>query len=153
MAFKEVKQLATEKEYEIICKQYDELKQHIKDCIEFEDFEVLSSYDITKIKELHFKKSVLFWQMKINETRSRINRAKKRGERSVECCELYIKYYMYMMEFKQAECKAKGDNFSYNRYHKPVLENKVMQWQLRLENSKKLRKMETGRPKSVEVIP
>ena len=57
------------------------------------------------------------------------------------------------MELKQAECKAKGDNFSYNRYHKPILENKLMQWQLRLENSKKLRKMETSHEKKVEVIP
>ena len=66
MAFEKVKQLTTEKEYEIISKHYDELKQHIQNCIEFEDFEILDAYDINRIKELHFEKSRLFWKIKVD---------------------------------------------------------------------------------------
>lgn len=153
MVLREITELSTEKEYEIISQHYQELKQHIKDCIEFEDFEILSTVDITCIKELHAQKSILFWKLKVEKTQNKIKEISKIDDRSIECCELKIRYYEYMKELKKAECKAKGDDFSYNRYHKPVLENKVMQWQLRLENSKKLRKMETSHEKKVEVIP
>ena len=156
MAFKEVGQLATEKEYEIITKHYLELKQHIQDCIEFEDFEVLSSYDITRIKELHFQKSALFWKMKVEKVEEKMSEIKQTNpfqyQHDTEYCGLAIKRFQYYSEQKKAELKGKGDYYSFNRHHKPVIENQILQWKMRLENCKKLRKMETSH-EQVKVIP
>ena len=156
MAFKEVGQLSTEKEFEIVSNHFQDLKQHIQDCIEFEDFGVLSSHDINKIKELYFTKSMLFWQMKIDTVEARIAEIKQadkfRYQHNIEFCELMIKKFTYYGEKKQAELKAKGDFYSFNRHHKPGIENQILHWKMRLENSKKLRKMEVP-DKKVEVIP
>ena len=156
MALKEVGQLATEKEYEIITHHFQDLKQHISDCIEFEDFEALSSYDMTRIKELYFQKSALFWKMKVEKVQERMDEIKRNDkfnyQRDAEFCELAIKKFTYYSEQKQSELKAKGDYYSFNRHHKPVIENQILQWKMRLENCKKLRKMETSH-EQVKVIP
>jgi len=156
MVLKEVTQLTTEKEYEVISKQYLELKQHIKDCIEFEDFEVLSSYDLTKIKELHFTKSALFWKIKVQQVDERMAEIKQADpfhyQHNVEYCQLAVKKFEYYAEQKQAELKGNGDYYSFNKHHKPVIDNRILEWKMRLESSKKLRKMETS-PRKIEVIP
>lgn len=156
MALKEVAQLTTEKKYEAICKQYDDLKNHISDCIEFEDFEVLSSYDITKIKELHFQKSALFWKLKQETVENRMKEIKHVNpyhyKHDVEYCELVIKSFQYYGEYKQAELKSQGDFYSYNKHHKPVIESRIIEWKLRLESSRKLKNMDSEH-EEVKVIP
>lgn len=151
MAFKEVSQLATEQEYEIITKCYQDLKQHIRDCIEFEDFETLDSYDITRIKELHFKKSALFWKMKVEKTKAEMEEIKKQNpqnyKQTVEYCELGVKKFTYYDEQMKAECKANGDMYSYDRHHKPVIQNQIFNWQMMVDNRK------INHNKKVEVIP
>ena len=77
MVLTEVSQLATEQEYEIITHHFQDLKQHISDCIEFEDFEALSSYDMSRIKELYFQKSALFWKMKVEKVQERMDEIKR----------------------------------------------------------------------------
>lgn len=158
MAFKEVTQLATEKEYETICQQYDELKQHISDCIEFEDFETLSSYDLAKIKELHYQKSELFWKLKVDAIQEKIDKIKQSNPRyyesDIEFCELAIKKLTYYAEQKKAELKAKGDVIGYEKYHKPTINNQIMHFKMQIELNEKLRKkLDTGRKRTVEVIP
>ena len=156
MAFKEVGQLSTEKEYEIITQHFKDLKQHIQDCFEYEDFEALSSYDMTKLKELYFTKSMLFWKMKQDTVEARMAEIKKQDkfhyQHNIEFCELMIKKFTYYGEKKQAELKAQGDFYSFNKHHKPGIDNQIMHWKMRLENCKKLRKMDTS-PRRIEVIP
>ena len=156
MGLTEVGQLATEQEYEIITRHFQDVKQHISDCIEFEDFEALSSYDMTRIKELYFQKSALFWKMKVEKVQERMDEIKRNDkfnyQHDKEFCELCVKKFTYYGEQKQAELKAKGDLYSYNRHHKPVIENKILEWKLRLENCRAMRN-EPTRHEEIKVIP
>lgn len=155
MALQEVG-LSTEQEYAIVTNHFQDLKQHISDCIELEDFEVLSSHDVHKIKELYFTKSALFWKMKVEKVEERMDKIKHsnpfRYQQDTEFCELAIKKFTYYSEQKQAELKAKGDFYSFQKHHKPVIENQIMQWKMRLENQKQFGKLENDNHK-VEAIP
>lgn len=156
MAFKEIGQLTTEQEYEAVTKQYIDLKTHIQDAIEFEDFETLSSYDLAKIKELHFQKSALFWKIKVEKIQAQLDEIKKQDkfnyQHNKEYCELVIKKFSYYAEQKQAELKGQGDYRSYDRHHKPVIENKIIEWKLRLESCRSINNEPTGH-EEVKVIP
>lgn len=155
MALTEITQLSTQEEYKTINQEYITLKNHILECIQFEEFEVLTSYDITKIRELHFQRSALYWKLKVQKVQNRmdeIKRTNKNYQHDIEYCRLVIRKFNHYAEQKKAELKAKGDATSYNRIHKPVIENKILEWELRLENSKKIRKMETSHEK-IKVIP
>lgn len=156
MVLTEVGQLATEQEYEIITHHFQDLKQHISDCIEFEDFEALSSYDMTRIKELYFQKSALFWKMKVEKVQERMDEIKKNDkfnyQRDAEFCELAVKKFTYYSEQKQAELKAKGDLYSYDRHYRPVINNKLIEWKMRLEHCRSMKNEPTNH-EPVKVIP
>ena len=151
MALKEVEKLEEEK----VAQQFQELKQHILECIEFEEFQNLTSYDITKIKELHARRSVLFWKNKIGEIQKSMDEIKNDNpmnyEFTIDYCKLAIEKYECYNEQKKAEARLNGTEYSYNAHHKPVIENQIMQLRMRMGTIKRLEN--SKEPKKVEVIP
>ena len=156
MVLQEVKGLTLEQEFEVYEKQFQELKQHINDCIQFEDFEILTSYDIEQIKRLYFTKSILFWKIRLEPIERELKQIRKNNRFNYEYdkryCELSIKQLQIESEIKQAELKYKGDFITFNREIKPVLENQLLNWQMKLKH---LETIHNGKKehRKVEVIP
>ena len=147
--------LTLEQEFEVYEKQFQELKQHINDCIQFEDFEILISYDIEQIKRLYFTKSILFWKIRLEPIERELKQIRKNNRFNYEYdkkyCELSIKQIQIESEIKQAELKSIGDFITFNREIKPVLENQLLNWQMKLH----LETIHNGKKehRKVEVIP
>ena len=148
--------LTLEQEFEVYEKQFQELKQHINDCIQFEDFEILTSYDIEQIKRLYFTKSILFWKIRLEPIERELKQIRKNNRFNYEYdkkyCELSIKQIQIESEIKQAELKSIGDFITFNREIKPVLENQLINWQMKLKH---LDTIHNGKKehRKVEVIP
>ena len=148
--------LTLEQEFEVYEKQFQELKQHINDCIQFEDFEILTSYDIEQIKRLYFTKSILFWKIRLEPIERELKQIRKNNRFNYEYdkryCELSIKQLQIESEIKQAELKSIGDFITFNREIKPVLENQLLNWQMKLKH---LETIHNGKKehRKVEVIP
>ena len=148
--------LTLEQEFEVYEKQFQELKQHINDCIQFEDFEILTSYDIEQIKRLYFTKSILFWKIRLEPIEKELKQIRKNNRFNYEYdkkyCELSIKQIQIESEIKQAELKSIGDFITFNREIKPVLENQLLNWQMKLKH---LETIHNGKKehRKVEVIP
>ena len=148
--------LTLEQEFEVYEKQFQELKQHINDCIQFEDFEILTSYDIEQIKRLYFTKSILFWKIRLEPIERELKQIRKNNRFNYEYdkryCELSIKQLQIESEIKQAELKYQGDFTTFNNEIKPVLENQLINWQMKLKH---LDTIHNGKKehRKVEVIP
>ena len=148
--------LTLEQEFEVYEKQFQELKQHINDCIQFEDFETLTSYDIEQIKRLYFTKSILFWKIRLEPIEKELKQIRKSNRFNYEYdkkyCELSIKQLQIESEIKQAELKSIGDFTTFNNEIKPVLENQLINWQMKLKH---LDTIHNGKKehRKVEVIP
>ena len=132
-----LKELQTE--FTNLTREFKEYKERLTAAIEFEDFEMLSSYDLAKVKELGYMKSALYWKIQvavITAELESLKAAKPTDFKDEYYCRLVIKKFRAYDEQKKAECKAKGDEYGYLKHHKPVIESRINHWMSAVENRK-----------------
>ena len=117
--------------------EFNEYKERLTAAIEFEDFEMLSSYDLAKVKELSYMKSAAYWKIqvaKIQDELESLEAAKPTDFKDEYYCKLCVKKFRAYDEQKKAECKAKGDEYSYLKHHKPVIDSRIRHWITAIHN-------------------
>ena len=130
---------AMRKEYEVISKEFTELKNRLLELIEYEDFDILNSYDVIQLKDLNQEKSVLFWKIKcaeIDQELQEIIDAHPNEDYPIDYYRLGAKKY----ECLDNQLRVEKDEFTYNRYHKPVIQHKIMRFKSRVKNIQSLQK-------------
>lgn len=123
------------REYEFISKEFQDLKTRLLELIEYEELDILNTYDITQLQDYGREKSILFWKIKcaeIDMELSRIRDDHPDEDYPVEYYRLCAKKY----ECYDNQLRVEKDEFTYNRYHKPVIQHKIMSFKSRAKNLK-----------------
>ena len=127
-------------QYNEVVQDFNEQKSRLQDALEFEDIEMLSSYDLIHLKELSLQKRILFWSIKEVETRNQIEDMQKEYPTEnypIEYWQLCIKCYEYYENRLKAEAIRDNKEWNFNRYHKPMINHQLMRFESRINSIKR----------------
>jgi len=128
------------KEHVQLTKRYLQLKRELVSLVEAGDDEEIVK-TASEFKKAYCEMKAMFWKIKEEEINIEIEKLKVDNPdsyESVKYYELCIKKFEYYDEYSKYHYMAKNQEYSYNRYIRPVVDNKIMGFHNCIDSRKRM---------------